>query len=205
MTQTNSQMKKTKNTETFSMMVILLIPIAIAINVVGAQLTSLLKLPVDLDMIGVILVGALAGPIPAALAGLLTNLVNGVLDPTWLPYIPVAMCIGIAAGLLAKYNMMNTFWKICVSGLVIAIVATVTATPVTVFAFGGITGGASSVFITGLMASGKKIVESVLSVYIFTETIGKLISVLVAYLIIRVIPTRTVTKYKYGMNYISKN
>lgn len=189
--------------ETFSMMVILLIPIAIAINVVGAQLTTLLKLPVDLDMIGVILVGALAGPIPAALAGLLTNLVNGIFDPTWLPYIPVAMCIGIAAGLLSKHNMMNKFWKMCVSGLVIALVATITATPVTVFVFGGVTGGAGSVFITGLMASGKQIVESVLSVYIVTETIGKLISVLVAYFIIQVIPERTLTKYKYGMNFIS--
>ena len=50
-----------KKNETFSMMVILLIPVAIAINIVGGQMTSILKIPVDLDMIGVILVGALAG------------------------------------------------------------------------------------------------------------------------------------------------
>lgn len=49
-----------KKNETFSMMVILLIPVAIAINIVGGQMTSILKIPVDLDMIGVILVGALA-------------------------------------------------------------------------------------------------------------------------------------------------
>ena len=58
-----------KANENFSLMVILLIPVAIAINIVGGQLTSVLKLPVDLDMIGVILVGALAGPIPAAITG----------------------------------------------------------------------------------------------------------------------------------------
>lgn len=56
-----------KKNETFSMMVILLIPVAIAINIVGGQMTSILKIPVDLDMIGVILVGALAGPLPALL------------------------------------------------------------------------------------------------------------------------------------------
>ena len=43
-----------KKNETFSMMVILLIPVAIAINIVGGQMTSILKIPVDLDMIGVI-------------------------------------------------------------------------------------------------------------------------------------------------------
>ena len=41
-----------KKNETFSMMVILLIPVAIAINIVGGQMTSILKIPVDLDMIG---------------------------------------------------------------------------------------------------------------------------------------------------------
>lgn len=190
--------------ETFSMMVILLIPIAITINIVGAQLTSILKLPIHLDMIGVILVGALAGPLPAAVCGLLTNVINGIFTPTLLPYIPVAMAIGLAAGLLSKHNMMNNFWKICVSGLVIALVATIVSTPVTIFVFGGVTGGASSVFITGLMATGKKLLESVLSVYIVTETVGKMISVLIAYFIIKVLPERTLTKYKYGMNFTSK-
>lgn len=75
-----------KKNETFSMMVILLIPVAIAINIVGGQMTSILKIPVDLDMIGVILVGALAGPLPAAVTGVLTNLINGIFDPTWIPY-----------------------------------------------------------------------------------------------------------------------
>lgn len=69
-----------KKNETFSMMVILLIPVAIAINIVGGQMTSILKIPVDLDMIGVILVGALAGPLPAAVTGVLTNLINGIFD-----------------------------------------------------------------------------------------------------------------------------
>ena len=78
-----------KKNETFSMMVILLIPVAIAINIVGGQMTSILKIPVDLDMIGVILVGALAGPLPAAVTGVLTNLINGIFDPTWIHMLSV--------------------------------------------------------------------------------------------------------------------
>lgn len=54
------------------------------------------------------------------------------------------------------------------------------------------------------MATGKQILEAVLSVYIVTETIGKMISIFVAYVIIKVIPDRTLTKYKYGMNFVKK-
>lgn len=196
---------KNKGKETFSLMVILLIPVAIAINIVGGQMTSMLKIPVDLDMIGVILVGALAGPIPAAVTGVLTNLINGVMDPSWLPYAFCSFFIGIASGLLSKYNMMNKIWKLIVSGIVIALVATVTATPITVFFFGGATGGGASMIAAGLMATGKQILEAVLSVYIVTETIGKTISVFVSYIIIKVIPHRTLTKYRYGMNFVKKD
>ena len=122
-----------KKNETFSMMVILLIPVAIAINIVGGQMTSILKIPVDLDMIGVILVGALAGPLPAAVTGVLTNLINGIFDPTWIPYAFCAFFIGISSGLLSKYNMMTKVWKLVISGIIIALVGTITATPITVF------------------------------------------------------------------------
>ena len=196
---------KNKGKETFSLMVILLIPVAIAINIVGGQMTFMLKIPVDLDMIGVILVGALAGPIPAAVTGVLTNLINGVMDPSWLPYAFCSFFIGITSGLLSKYNMMNKIWKLIVSGIVIALVATVTATPITVFFFGGATGGGASMIAAGLMATGKQILEAVLSVYIVTETIGKTISVFVAYIIIKVIPDRTLTKYRYGMNFVKRD
>ena len=179
-------MTKNKGKDTFSLMVILLIPVAIAINIVGGQMTSMLKIPVDLDMIGVLLVGALAGPIPAALTGVLANLINGIMDPSWLPYAFCSFFIGISAGLLSKYNMMNKIWKLAVSGIIIALVATVTATPITVFFFGGATGGGASMIAAGLMATGKQILEAVLSVYIVTETIGKMISIFVAYVIIKV-------------------
>lgn len=193
-----------KQNEKFSMMVILLIPVAIALNIVGGQMTSILKLPVDLDMIGVILVGALAGPIPAAVTGVLTNFINGIFDPTWIPYAFCSFFIGIASGILGKCNMMTNIYKLIISGIILAFVGTVTATPVTVFFFGGASGGGGSLLAAGLMATGREIMEAVLSVYIVTESIGKLISVFVAYLIIKAIPERSLVKYKLGEKYIKK-
>ncbi|MCT6918468.1 MAG: ECF transporter S component, partial [Bifidobacteriales bacterium] len=172
-------MKKANKRSKFSLMVLLLIPVAIAINIVGGQLTSVLKLPLDMDTIGVILVGALVGPIPAAITGVLTNLINGIFDPTLIPYAICAFFIGLAAGLLAKYNMMTKVWKLIVSGIVLGLVGTITATPITVFFFGGASGGGASMIAAGLMATGQKILTSVLSVYIVTESAGKILSVFI--------------------------
>ncbi len=167
-------------------------------------MTSALKLPIALDMIGVILVGALAGPIPAAVTGVLTNLINGIFDPSWIPYAITAFFIGVAAGLLSKYNMMNKIWKIVVSGLVIAVVAIAFSVPIKVFVFGGADGGGSSMLAAGLMATGKGILQSVLSVNIVTESIGKMLSIFVAYFIIKAIPERSLVKFKYGTHFIKE-
>ena len=195
-------MKKKQKKERFTLMVILLIPVAIAINIVGGQMTSILKLPIDLDMIGVLLVGMVAGPIPAAVTGVLTNLINGIMDPSWIPYAFTSFFIGIGSGLLAKAKMTNRVWKNVISGIIVALIGTITATPITVFFFGGATGGGASMIAAGLMATGKQILESVFSVYIVTELVGKLISIFVAYIILKALPARSLIKFPYGMNYV---
>ena len=61
-------------TRQFDTRTIVLIPIAIALNIIlGQAVSTALKVPIYLDSVGTILVGALAGPIPGALTGLLAN------------------------------------------------------------------------------------------------------------------------------------
>lgn len=60
----------------FTTRVIVLIPVAIAINIVlGYTVQTVLKLPIYLDSIGTIFVGVLAGPLAGALTGILSNLI----------------------------------------------------------------------------------------------------------------------------------
>jgi hypothetical protein len=60
----------------FTTRVIVMMPIAIAINIVlGYTVQSVLKLPIYVDSIGTILVGVLAGPLAGALTGILSNLI----------------------------------------------------------------------------------------------------------------------------------
>ena len=54
----------------FTTRVIVLMPVAIAINIVlGYTIQSVLKLPIYMDSIGTIFVGVLAGPLAGALTG----------------------------------------------------------------------------------------------------------------------------------------
>jgi len=63
-------------TSQFDTRTIVLIPIAIAINIIlGQTVSAALKVPIYLDSIGTILVGVLAGPIAGALTGGLANLI----------------------------------------------------------------------------------------------------------------------------------
>ncbi len=84
--------------------VLALMPVAIAINIAVGSLTIALRLPIYLDSIGTVLVGALAGPWAGALTGLLSNLIWSILPvpggagPTTAFYAPVAAVIGLMAG-----------------------------------------------------------------------------------------------------------
>ncbi len=88
----------------FSTRVIVLMPVAIAINIVlGYTVQTVLKLPIYLDSIGTILVGVLAGPLAGALTGILSNLIwqyaPGIGGGTIGPFAVVAGVIGLLAGL----------------------------------------------------------------------------------------------------------
>lgn len=98
----------------FDTRTIVLMPIAIAINIIlGATVANALKLPIYLDSIGTILVGALAGPIPGALTGLLSNLLwTYVVPPPFqgtaaAAFAIVAAVIGLIAGLVARMGWLR--------------------------------------------------------------------------------------------------
>lgn len=98
----------------FGTRTIVLMPIAIAINIIlGQTVAAALKVPVYLDSIGTILVGALAGPIPGALTGLLANLLwTYVLPPPFhsdfaAPFAITAVLIGLLAGGAGRFGLLR--------------------------------------------------------------------------------------------------
>jgi energy-coupling factor transport system substrate-specific component len=98
----------------FDTRTIVLMPIAIAINIIlGATVANALKIPVYLDSIGTILVGALAGPIPGALTGFLANILwTYVIPPPFqngpaAAFAVVAAVIGLLAGMVGRIGWLR--------------------------------------------------------------------------------------------------
>jgi hypothetical protein len=98
----------------FDTRTIVLMPVAIAINIIlGATVANALKIPIYLDSIGTILVGALAGPIPGALTGLLANLLwTYAIPPPFqngpaAAFAVVAAVIGLIAGLVGRMGWLR--------------------------------------------------------------------------------------------------
>lgn len=204
-TATKSAKKKYSLKEDFSMLALLIIPIAVAINFVGGQLVSLLKIPLYLDCIGTIMVAMLAGPWVGAIAGLVTNLILGIANPTFLPYAIVSVVLGIVTGYCGRWNGFSVWWKWIISMVLMALASLITAVPVTVVVYGGITASGTSLITAGLMATGQGIWGAVASTELIFTVIDRIISFVVVFLIIKVIPARTLIKFSLGENYLKKD
>lgn len=100
----------------FDTRTIVLMAVAVPINIVLGQIVaSGLRLPVYLDSIGTILVGVLAGPIPGAFTGILSNLSWTFLlagtplgSPFAWPFAIVAAEIGLLAGLFGYAGVFRS-------------------------------------------------------------------------------------------------
>ena len=93
--------------------VLTLMPVAIAINIAVGSIAVALRLPIYLDSIGTVLVGALAGPWAGALTGILSNFIWSILPipggagPTAAFFAPVAAVIGLMAGFWASRGVFQ--------------------------------------------------------------------------------------------------
>ena len=102
-------------TSQFDTRTIVLIPIAIAINIIlGQTVSAALKVPIYLDSIGTILVGVLAGPIAGAVTGGLANLIWTYVLPAPFhsdyaaPFFIVAVEIGLLAGVFGRLGFFRS-------------------------------------------------------------------------------------------------
>jgi energy-coupling factor transport system substrate-specific component len=188
----------------FSLLAVLIIPIAVAVNFVGGQLASLLKLPLYLDTIGTIFASMLCGPWVGAFAGGLTNVISGITNPVNFAFIPVNVVIGLVTGFLARGNMFSTWWKWLISIILMSLASIISAAPIVVLMFGGVTGDGSSIVKAALMAAGTNIWLTVIGTDGLFNVIDRIISYFISWFVIKAIPHRTLIRFGCGINYIKK-
>lgn len=187
----------------FTTMTWALIPVAIAINIVIGQIVLLLRLPVFLDSIGTVLVAAICGPWAGALTGTLSNIIWGLaIDPNSFPWFPVALFIGFVAGWCAVGGLFKSWWKVVITGVLVAITAAIVSTPIAVYLYGGITASGSSFITAFLLQTGQDMVTAVLSTNFLVEPIDKIATCLLAFAIIKGLSGRYLARFPRSENVV---
>ena len=186
------------------MLAILIIPVAVAVNFVGGQLASILKLPMYLDTIGTIFAAMLCGPWVGATAGGLTNVVTGIANPVNFAFIPVNILAGLVTGFLARRKMFSTWWKWLLSMVLMAAVSIISSAPIVVLVYGGVTGGGTSIITAAAMAAGANIWAAFFGTEGVFTLLDRIISCIICWFVIKVIPPRTLVKFGCGVNYIKE-
>lgn len=188
----------------FTLMAILLIPIGVAINLLGGTLAKQLQMWIFLDSIGTFLVAMLAGPVIGLITGGLSVVLLSIQDPTLLPWAILATAMGLVVGLLAQQGFF-TRWGGIVAGIVIVVAASVLVSVLmSIYLYGGFTTSGISIF-TGILHDnmGLPLGLSVTISHVLGETVDKVISILVPVFVIRALSKRTLLKFPFGEIYVN--
>lgn len=179
--------------------VLALIPIAIVINIVAGQIIVALKIPLYLDSIGTVLVGALAGPLAGALTGALANIIWGLLTgPTIIPFAITAAVIGALAGWFARAGWFRTVYFVGAAGLITGIVAAIVSAPIAAYLFGGVTGAGTDALVAFFQSMGANVVQAAFGQGIVSDPLDKLITFVVVWLILLALPRRQLLRFPQG-------
>lgn len=184
----------------FTPYALVLIVIGIVINVVGAFIAQSLRLPIWLDAIGTILVAVLAGPWVGAASGAATNIIKWVtFDPVGGPYAITQLAIGLAAGYAYKagyYTKKSNIIQILGVCLLMAVVSTVISAPITIYLFGGVTGGGVDLITAMLLGTGEGedamggLVTAVFGSELLGDLLDKTASVILVFVIMQLLPDK---------------
>lgn len=181
----------------FNTAALVLIPLMVALNVIGEFFTLSLRLPLWLNVEGSMIAGVLAGPWVGAVTGLLTNVVAAftVEGPTALFFAVINAVYGIVSGVLASRLWYRDIYRAGAAGFVGELVSTPIGAPIVVLAFGGVTAGAGTAINGVLMATGLNIWNSVILGGIFVDGADKILSSIIAFFIIRSLSKRVLAKF----------
>ena len=188
---------------------ICLIALAIVINVVGGQIALALRLPIYLDSIGTILIGAMLGPWCGLIPGLLGGLIMAFTGDIYsLYFAPVGMIVGFMSGLahtgfsglysrpsrshVVSLGYLTTKKDIVIMiarALLISLPGTVVSALICTVLFGGVTSSGSAILVQFLAAKTPLgMTASIILVQFLTDFCDRAVSLALVMAMTRVLP-----------------
>ncbi|RAV34210.1 ECF transporter S component [Corynebacterium heidelbergense] len=169
-----------------------LMPVALALNIVTGQVvgTMGLPLPLYLDSVGTVLVGALAGPVAGLATGVLSALVWGTFNPTVVPFAAAYAFVGAAAGLLGK-RWSGPWWRICLWAIGVGFIMALLSAPIASFIFGGTAGTGTGLLVTLYRSLGAGPLQAVFLQSWTSDPLDKVIVFTLVWFVLRALPERS--------------
>jgi energy-coupling factor transport system substrate-specific component len=174
----------------------LVIPVGIALNLAVGAVIHILKLPIFLDAIGTIVVTLLVGMRAGIITGVISFLLAGVfVSPAYPWFSGTQAAIAVFTYLVARIGGYRTIPKRVGFGILLGVVTGILSAPVIVYLFGGISGSGASLIAAYLMATGKKVVESVLLSGLAAEPLDKTLQTLIAITVLKGLPKDLLARF----------
>ena len=188
---------------------ICLIALAIVMNVIGGQIALALRLPIYLDSIGTIMIGAMLGPWCGLIPGLLGGLIMAFTGDIYsLYFAPVGMIVGFMSGLAhtgfsglcggAKLQRILSLGHISTvkdaaimigRAFVISLPGTVVSAFICTVLFGGVTSSGSAILVQFLAAKTPLgLTASIVLVQFLTDFCDRAVSLALVMAMVRVLP-----------------
>lgn len=181
----------------FTTLSITLMAIGIGINLAVGTIVLRLGLPLYLDSIGTVLVGALVGPWAGAATGFLSNLVWTLtgLFPQAFAWAGVAAIIGALAGVFARSGWFNTVGKAALAGIITGILSAVLSAPIATYVFGGVVGAGTDALVAAFRAAGLDALLSNVAQGTFSDPLDKLVTFLIVWSLLLALPAREKARF----------
>ena len=166
----------------------ILIVIGIVINRLLADLAIYFQLPLYLDSVGTIVVAVIGGFSPGAIVGFLTNFIGGFVDSSTFYYGTINVMIAVCAGIAARRGAFNRITRLPML-LGMLMILSIPCSVLSYFLFDfKIAENVVTPIATALHESGLPVLLSQILADFCTEIPDKSISIIVAYVLIRLTP-----------------
>lgn len=175
---------------------ICVIAFAVCINLIGGQIALMLRLPIYLDSIGTMLVGALLGPFYGMLPNLLSGIIFGMTTDIYsLYFAPVGMIVGFMCGMVWKEKSGKRLWPL-LAALFVTVPGTIVSSCIAAYLFGGVTSSGSTILVQLLAKTPLGLTGSVFAVQFLTDYLDRVIGIVLVCYLLHVLPKQLLSQIR---------
>ncbi|MCL1929176.1 MAG: ECF transporter S component [Treponema sp.] len=168
----------------------ILIPLGVAINLVGGQIAGRLQLPLFLDSIGTAIVAAIMGPFVGAVSGVLFNIIASIIGGNIMSSL-FGICnlaTAFIVGFMVRFDKFKTIPHVIIATIAVALANALIGAPIAVVVYGGIQGSGIDLAVAGFLALGNDILSAAFLARVPINLVDKGIAVIIAWLILKRLP-----------------